>query len=135
MSTPTLTFNHFCSVTETLKPVSSLQFQDHPLDQDIDLFDYAYDRRGNWYSIPRGTINARDHVAGILHGTDNKGHIYSFAKVFAENNDIHPNDHLVAEFTGYGDCSGWTYVISLGDYITNSTKKVFSVIDDYDLLM
>jgi hypothetical protein len=134
MSTPTLTFNLFRSQTEETVLLSTMIFQHHDKDQEVELFDYDYDRRGQWFSIPRGTINAREHVAGILHGTENKGYIYSFAKAYAENNDIHPNDHLIATFSGYGDCTGWTYIIELGYYKTNSTKNVKPVIDDYDLL-
>jgi hypothetical protein len=131
----TLTFKLFSAKTEKTKDICTLVFQDHSPAQEIDLYDYGFDKRNQWYSFIRSTINAREHVSSILRGSESLGFVHSFAKAYSTNEGIQSNDHIIAEFSGYGYCTGWTYIISLNDYKQVSETKTSTVIDDYDLLM
>ncbi len=132
---PTLEFSIFKSETNETAVISKLVFQDHGIDDVTELFDYGYDRRGQWYSIPRGSVNTREHVAATLKGTNPKGHIYSFAEQYALNNNLNPNDHIIASFSGSGDeVSGWCQIIDVGILLNTKNEQHKSCIDDRELL-
>lgn len=134
---PTMKFEKYCSSTGKKEFISELVLQDHSSDQEIELFRYEYNNRGDRIVIPNGTINARNHVSGILNGTRPMGHIYSFAQVYAKYTKHEVHDHIIASFSGWSDGTGaYTIVLNLGStsaYI-EAQKKSSPVIDDPELL-
>jgi hypothetical protein len=101
------------------------------------LFELEYVKRYNthWYH-KIGEMNCRESAHKVLFSTEkgDMGYIFSMAKVIAENGNYDSNDHLVVTFSGYGDCTGGTFILDLSAYIKPKyTAPV--IIDDYELLM
>lgn len=134
MQDPILKFQKYCSQTDKLIDVCQIRLQYFAPDAITDLWDYEVDNKGDWKrAFKRGEINSREHTDKVLFGE--KGYIYSFAKVYARSEQHHPHDHMIASFSGYGDCTGATYVMDLAQYAYTGSSAFKPIIDDYDLLM
>lgn len=134
MQDPILKFQKYCSQTDKLIDVCQIQLQYFTPEAITDLWDYEVDHKGDWKrAFKRGEINSRQHTNKVLFGVN--GYIYSFAKVFAKSEKHHPHDHLIASFSGYGDCTGLSFIIDLAHYANTGSSALKPIIDDYDLLM
>lgn len=134
---PILKFEKCCSSTGEKEFISELVLQDHSSEQEIELFRYEYNNRGERIVIHNGTINARKHVSGILIGTRPMGHIYSFEQVYEKNIEHKVYDHIIVSFSGWSDGTGaYTLILNLSNtqvYIEDQ-KKSSPVVDDHELL-
>ena len=134
MQEPILTFKHYCAKTDTLTDICQLRLQYFRPEAITELWDYEVDHKGDWKrAFKCGEINSREYTNKVLFGVN--GYVYSFVKVYANSQKHNGFDHFVASFSGYGDCTGSTYVMDLAQYTKNSNHQDNTIIDDYDLLM
>lgn len=134
MQDPILKFQKYCSQTDKLIDVCQIRLQYFAPEQTFDLFEHEYVKRYDVHFYPKcGEMNCRDDRNKVLFGVN--GYIYSFAKVFAKSEKHHPHDHLVASFSGYGDCTGLSFILDLAQYANAGSSAFKPIIDDYDLLM
>ncbi|AFC21853.1 hypothetical protein GAP32_400 [Cronobacter phage vB_CsaM_GAP32] len=134
MQDPVLKFQKYCSQTEKLIDVCQLRLQYFEPEQTFDIFDHEYVKRYDVHFYhKRGELNCRYHTNKILFGEH--GYVYSFAKVYAQNVQHHPHDHLIASFSGYGDCTEYAVIMNLAQYSKNTNNQNKPVVDDYELLM
>lgn len=139
MKEPTLKFQTFIFEGENsgLHDLCTLQLQYFTPEQTYDLFEHEYVKRYDTHFYRKiGEKNCREDAHKVLFSTEkgNMGYIFSMAKSIAENGNYGPNDHLVVTFSGYGDCTGCTFILDFSAYAKPETK-VPPVIDDYELLM
>ena len=138
MQDPILKFQKYFSETETLVDICSIQTQYFTPEQTYDLFEHEYVKRydTHWYH-KIGEMNCREHQNKVLFSTEKnqQGYIFSMAKVIARTEEHHPHDHLVVSWSGYGDCTGNTFILDLATYSQLQKVQNTPIIDDYDLLM
>lgn len=133
MKDPILKFQKYDSQTCETIDVCEIQLQYFAPEQTFDLFNHEYVKRYDVHFYhKRGEMNCREHRNKILFGVN--GYVYSFAKVFAKAGH-HEHDHLIATFSGYGDCTGMTVILDLAQYMALFKQPQKPIIDDYDLLM
>lgn len=133
MQEPILTFKHYCAKTDTLTDICQLRLQYFAPEQTHDLWEHKPNKRGDHLYFKIGEKNEREDRTKVLFGVN--GYVYSFVKVYARTEEHDSLDHVVASFSGYGDCTEFLVIMDLAQYTKNKNNQHKPIVDDYDLLM
>ncbi|QXO12655.1 hypothetical protein pEaSNUABM49_00414 [Erwinia phage pEa_SNUABM_49] len=129
-----MTVEIFKGATQETIFVCRSQGQYFAPDQTYDIHEHEYIKRYDTHFYHKiGEKNCRESHREIMFGKDGKpGYIFSLAKGLSKSYNLGELDSIIFTFSGYGDCTGETFIVSTLDY---AEKEEFQqIVDDKELL-
>lgn len=116
--------------------ICTLEFQYFSNEETYDIFEHEYIKRYDHHIYNKiGEKNCRESLKEVLYNKNNCGYMNSMAKIITLTDNLQLNDHIIFDFSGYGDCTGWTMSMCASIYLRQNNTKLKPIIDDYQLLM
>lgn len=135
---PELIIQKFIYNTKEIIDICTLKIQYYSPEQTYDLFEHEYVKRydTHWYH-KIGEKNCRESFLEIMYNKNSStGFLHKMAEIITIHERLENYDHIICTFSGYGDCTGFTFIIDCDRFIKNKNiNNSYKIVDDYDLLM